>query len=54
MEALKHKLCLSYERIFSDLFIDNYKISFEGVESDDLATLANAKVKAMANVLDGI
>ena len=53
-EALKHQLCLNYGRSHSDLHLENYKIYFEGVESNDLATMVNAKVVSSANVLDDV
>jgi hypothetical protein len=54
MDALKYQLHLSYKRHLSDLHICHYIIYLKNVDNQDLATVANAKVEVMANVLEGL
>ena len=54
VHAVKYQLHLNYNRNRSKLHVHHYKIYFEDVDSQDLVTVANAKVESRANVLDGI
>jgi hypothetical protein len=52
--ALKYQLNLSYRRYRSNLHLYQYKKIFKNVDSQDLAAMANAKLKVRANVPKGI
>ena len=53
-DALKYQLHLSYRRHHSNLHLYDYKFFFENVDNQDLAAMANAKLEARANALEGI
>ena len=53
-DALKHRLHMAYKRHRSDLHLQQYKIYFKDVDSQDSVAMANAKLKVKANVPEGI
>ena len=52
--ALKYQLNLSYRRHRSNLHLNEYKIFFKNVDSQDLVAMANAKLEVRANAPQGI